>query len=232
MKKRPVLIKLLAVSILAVPIVCFTILSQLDKNFYHVLSPLLKIEFILLNVTSIVSAIGVWRTRPWGFRLFITYVGIIVATDLVDFITNPHGRNLWHYLDIGFAVAGIAVIFRKRNRDVFYNEAIRWWERATRIRVNLDGTVKSENGILQANFINMSQSGCLTTLQNTLPSGNIVKVEFEIKGQKFMIPARVVRLNPKPQGLAFEFLHKGLFDRIRLGLILRSNKEVLSKAVA
>jgi hypothetical protein len=232
MRKRPIFIKILALSVFIAPLLCIALLADMNREFYHLLTNDLRLQLFVFVGASWLSAYGIWRARPWGIKLFLFYIAAIVVADLGDFIAHPLGRNAWHLIDILVGAIGVAIILRKKNRDVFFNRALRWWERATRFDTNIKSDFISNQNKSVGEITSLSASGCFSSLSQSLEIGAVVKIDFHINGKNELLDARVVRLNTKPAGVAFEFIHKNKMAEFLFGMRLKKQKHTQLKAAA
>ena len=91
----------------------------LNPTAYKQLSPLgskVSILFLLLAVLLVLSGIGWFRRRLWGWRLAVVIIGIQVLGDLINLV-----RGDWLRGGTGAVIAGTLLLYllSARVRDVF-----------------------------------------------------------------------------------------------------------------
>ena len=86
----------------------------LNPTAYKQLSPLggkVGILFLLLSVALVVSGIGWFRRRLWGWRLAVAIIGTQVLGDLVNLV-----RGDWLRGATGIIIAGALLLYLLRSR--------------------------------------------------------------------------------------------------------------------
>jgi len=92
---------------------------SLNPTAYQQLAPLggkVGILFLLLAAALVISGIGWFRRRPWGWRLAVVIIGTQVLGDLINLV-----RGDWLRGGTGAVIAGTLLLYllSARVRDVF-----------------------------------------------------------------------------------------------------------------
>lgn len=194
MRTRPWSIKSVSIFLALCPFAVFTFFVL--KPGYPPAGELIQKfswEIWALAAACLVTAYGVWVVRPWGFHAFFYLIAAVVFGDVSQLAHQPTFVFNWGYVtDLAFALAGAWFLYRER--DLFYNPRLRWWERAPRFNVNIPSSIHLFNGgAYRGEVLNISSTGVLARVPVTLKEGDLVTVTFHLGNQNFTSPLKVIR---------------------------------------
>ena len=192
MKNRPLsLIFVAFVQICIGPL--FVGYLYLQNTSVQTMSLLLNWQSILVFVCSVIVAIGLWRVRIWGYLLYLTFSAALIGYVAYQFIKHPVAAN-YLLVVISAAVAGcFAAVLQKHISAPYFNPALRWWERARRVRVQLTAKLLVHNRLHQGEVLDISTSGCFAHLeQMDLQPGDVVAMQLDVLEYCLKTQAKVI----------------------------------------
>jgi hypothetical protein len=229
MPRRPFALKLMIAFLCLAPIGMIAVLVYYDRTFYRDLPWLVNLQIGLFCVSSLLAAFGIYRARALGFWTFLLFILGCAVVDLNDFVSHPEDRNIGYLLDLIFASIGLLIIFHKRYRQLFFDKAMRWWERSTRF--NVDWPVQAQVadqtpvvGTLQS----ISYSGCFIASTAQIALGTRFPITFGLNGQNQTFQVEAVRASHNPAGVGCTFIH----SNARAESDLKSALKKMSKQTA
>jgi hypothetical protein len=176
MKKRPLSITIIALLYLLEPIgnIGFAAWANNLPVFgpAGVLAHLIWSDWLVLALFPLVAA-GIFMVRPWGWYLFLTFSVALIAYNLiVHFYLNPNYGFPTVLVFIVIISAVSALFLRRHVQAPYFNPRLRWWEVASRFRVNLQARLSTNHhGPLCVQLLDISTTGCFVDYHGPLQVG-------------------------------------------------------------
>ena len=211
MKNKPLLILFITIGLLLVPVV-YLVRALLFINSNDIeINPLAIFLFVQLTVISCIVAYGVWKVQLWGFYALIGFGFLTTVLDLYSWQTQSFQNSWWVMLDFVSVLAGITLIIQEKVRKPYFNPKIRWWETATRLRVDLPANLYINGQKNEVLVLDVSTTGCFVEFDLPLEVGQTSKIDINHDLLKFESDGLVVRKseNPIGYGIKFENTSKG-----------------------
>lgn len=206
MKHRPLPITLLASFLLAAPIVILIYL--LCGNDWNIISSAeqISMHMLLLAVASYVVGIGIWKVRPWGFYSLIGLTLGVVAYNIYEYYIAPETlSHLNLLLIVGFAIA-VYFITREHVTAPYFNPRVRWWERADRLDVNLQGEFQIKDKKVRYPILDISSTGCFVAFKDIVNPDDLIPMHITLLDFDFSVVLRVIRHSENPEGYGLMYV--------------------------
>jgi hypothetical protein len=162
-----------------------------------ILSHLLWTDWVILALFPVV-AVGIYMVRKWGWYLFISFSGLLIAYNLfVYFFLNPNYafETILFFILI---ITGMSAFFLRRHVCApYFNPRLRWWETAARYRVTLHTDILTEKGALPCETIDISETGCFLECAEPMVEGSSVWVKINCQGAEINVIGKIVRKSGK-----------------------------------
>ena len=226
MKNKPLLILFITIGLLLVPVV-YLVRALLFINSNDIeINPLAIFLFVQLTVISCIVAYGVWKVQLWGFYALIGFGFLTTVLDLYSWQTQSFQNSWWVMLDFVSVLAGITLIIQEKVRKPYFNPKIRWWETATRLRVDLPANLYINGQKNEVLVLDVSTTGCFVEFDLPLEVGQTSKIDINHDLLKFESDGLVVRKSENPIGYGIKFentskanakLMKQILKNLRMG---------------
>lgn len=206
MREKPKIIIYMASAILLVPVVASLLVyagTHFQKQF---MDRGLVQDFILLCVGAVIVSYGVWKVRSWGFYLLLGFGLAVIGMDLQQIITTPSTLNVWHFVDGLLVFVGFGIILQERIRAPYFNPKIRWWERASRHKTDIQGAVEYQGQDKKSLILDISATGCFIDVDLSAQVGSVVDVKINFGGVQFTSKAKFVRHSNNPRGVGLMYI--------------------------
>jgi hypothetical protein len=152
-------------------------------------------------------AAGIWRVRPWGYFLFLTFSSLLVGIFLHKYATEPIATHYYGLVALILVIGSTAVLVKRHVMAPYFNPKIRWWETSERVRGSLHTEVASSIGTFSAEVLDLSVTGCFVMTSASLKSGDILFVKFDQFGIRIFVMTKVVRqVDDRHKGYGLMFL--------------------------
>jgi len=167
-------------------------------------------DWIILALFPVV-AFGIYRVRKWGWYLFLSFSALLIFYNLfVYFRLNPNYQLRTVILFILIITAITAVFLRKHVYAPYFNPRLRWWEVASRYRVDLSAKLFTSEGVADCQLLDISSSGCFVNNCGNLKEGDNVWIVIRFSDTEIHCAGKVVRKSQQPQhpgyGIFFQTL--------------------------
>lgn len=205
MKNKPVHIIFITIGLLLVPVVYLArVLIFLNANPVQ-MSPLAIFLFAQLTMVSFIIAYGIWKVRLWAFYALIGFGFLTTVLDLYSWQFENFQLSWWILLDFVAVIAGLTLIIQENVRKPYFNPKIRWWETATRIRVDVPATLFIADKKHEILILDVSSTGCFADIDFPIEIGQVLKIDINHDLVKFESDAVVVRKSENPEGYGLMF---------------------------
>lgn len=168
------------------------------------------IHFVFALLTVPV-AIGIFMVRPWGYFLYLSYSVSLVAYFLYEYFVSPLLYNYGLLLMAVVILGAISLLIQQHVTAPYFSPRLRWWERDSRYRVNLQADFIIDGDSRKAQLLDLSLSGCYAILDTRVSAGDVVNVEVRLMDYKVKTLARVIWENkdhPGAYGVMFTDLDR------------------------
>ncbi len=227
MKEKPRIVLYMAAVILFVPLVA-AVLVYLGTHFQkQFLSRELVLDFAMLCLGALFVSYGVWKVRSWGFYLLLVFGLAVIGMDLQQIIANPKTLNAWHFVDAVLVIAGLTIIFQEKIKAPYFNPKIRWWERASRHRTDIQGHFKYGTSNQAALLLDVSATGCFSAFELSAELGSVVDVTVDFGKLHFESKAKFVRKSENPKGVGLMFVET---DTVNKKIIKEILKDIVKQS--
>lgn len=205
MKNKPLLILFITIGLILVPVV-YLIRVLFFLNISNLaINPLALFLFAQLTIVSLVIAYGVWKVKLWGFYALIGFGFLTSVLDTYSWQQQNFQFNWWVVIDFVAVAAGIVLIIQENVRKPYFNPKIRWWETATRLRVDVPANVIINGQKNETLILDVSSSGCFVDFDSPLEIGQLLKIEITYDLFSFESEVQVARKSEKPVGYGLMF---------------------------
>lgn len=224
MKKRPLSIVIIAIIYLLEPIgnlVQAAFVNEMPLfGEFGILSHLLWTDWVILGLFPVV-AIGIYMVRTWGWYLFISFSGLLIAYNIFVYFLNPNYALETVLLFIFIITFMSAFFLRKHVYSPYFNPRLRWWENAARYKVSLESQIFTKSGVEKCKTLDISETGCFLGTEALLDEGALVMLKIECKGVVISCLGKVVRKSGEKErvrgyGILFKALPKETRKLLRL----------------
>jgi len=176
----------------------------------------------------LVTAVGIFMVRKWGWYLFIGFSLFSVGMTAFNHFSDPT-VNLPYTLSFEIAVLlSIAFFFTKHVRSPYFNPRMRWWETSKRFRVTLDSSVISEHKNASGKVLDISEDGCFLAAPIKLDEGENIWIKIKSLGIVVNCIGRVVRLSEpgEPKGFGVMFTSLGSESKKSLNQLMSKLRKI------
>lgn len=206
MVKKPLLIKLVSLFLLAAPFVGGLLILSRAQFRFDVFREIVSWEMVALGVACFASAFGTWKVRNWGFYLFYAFIVTVIAVDLISAFRTTFHYSMWHVVDAVLVGMGILVMSRKHIIEPYFNAQVRWWERAIRYRANVYASLHNKGHNTHTQILDLSTTGCFIRAEKAVDVSDEMELIFEFCGEQVKAPVKVTRQSHMPIGYGLEFM--------------------------
>lgn len=220
MRQKPWFVLMLTWSLLLVPV------TEIGLYFFttrvqniHLPARIVTILWVF-GITCLIAAYGVWKVRPWGYISFFFFVLGIFGGDLYRIIKIHSVLTFWEILNVSLVAFGLIFILNKHISTPYFNPRVRWWERPSRLRVDLPTSMVSNGRQIKGQLLDLSSSGCFFDTQEGLIPGEAVSMDITFSNIKFESTAVVIRHMENPQGFGLMFIKTSFKDKKKIKLII------------
>ena len=222
MRQRPWVIKFVAVSLFIVPLTAAWFVFTTTRESGTPADVTIIVDLWVLGIGACVTALGIWRIRPWGFFTFFGFVIGVIGGDLYHIYQSPGTLRALDYLDAIVAAASVVFILQKHITAPYFNPKIRWWESAKRHKVELTSTVFIVSDKQKAQILDISETGCFVNMeQPKVNQGQVFKMSVEFEHFYFESNVRVIRHSVNPRGIGLMFIETNRGNRRELHRLIK-----------
>lgn len=223
MKNRPWLIKVIMASLFIVPLTAILCVFTSARESGVPADATVILDVWVIGVGTCIAALGIWRVRPWGFFTFFGFVLGVMAGDLYHIYHNPGTVRTLDYVDGAVAAMCLVFILQKHAAAPYFNPKIRWWETATRHKVDLEATVVVADANFPTQVLDISETGCFVRKDAPdLSQGQVVNIGIRYNHFYFESPVRVIRHSAQPSGVGLMFVDTNKQNRRELKRMIRA----------
>ncbi len=196
MKKRPLSVIIIAVLYCFEPIGNLATAAFVNKIpfFGHdgILFRLMWSDWIILILFPIVG-VGIYMVRKWGWYLFLAFSALLIFYNIFVYKYLNQNYTLETVLLFILIITAVSALFlRKSVYAPYFNPRLRWWEAAKRFRVNLEAFLVTKERSFACTTLDISETGCFLELQDDIPLGSRVMVEFKCGAFEISAAGKVV----------------------------------------
>jgi len=235
MKKRPLVIKLIALGYLLTPvsfIVQYFIFSKSSIFQASTWMTLLTPYKLSLIIIPPIVAFGVFKMRQWGWYLSLVHMFFILGNNTLSFLV---GSRTPPWAIIIFSLVTLVVlltIVRKEIRAPYFNPKVRWWEAKPRYAMVMQVEMGNDRMKITGETFNISEGGMFMVS----PSEVKIDEKFNInlmreKTDSIYCEGRIVWVNPSgealPQGFGFQFTQIDQPAILEIRRYIKDQKKVL-----
>lgn len=233
MKKRPLIITILAVIHLIEPLLKIGYLkfetgfewTVILDNIFSINSPKAFLEFWFLYP---IAGVALFFVRQWTYALFVGVQAYSIFAHLTyQKFTWPYVAEtpfISHSLLLVFNLLVIAYVLMPEVRKLFFNPAIRWWETPTRYYYELPCSVTfgDSNDLVDINILNISKTGCFIKYPGEVVDGQPLSLHLTYGTNDITIDAEVVRITEFQgnQGIGVKFHFQNIWQHFTMNNIL------------
>ncbi len=224
MKKKPIVIIVVAAFFLISPFVIILQTSLLTNTPvigpYNITAKLSLSDWIILAL-YLVCAVSVFSVRKWGWYVFILSSLYLIGSNLAVFFFRPnYGAAVLILSNLVLAV-GAGVFFRRAVIAAYFNPRIRWWEQATRLRINVYAEIGPAR--TTAEILDVSASGAYIAGTENLVVGSPCAVTLHCLSHTVRLESVVMSdtRRGKETGYGLRFVNTGRIEKDGLNHILR-----------
>ncbi len=213
MKKRPLIIKIVALGYVLTPLtfviqyLYFSNLSITDaESFKHLITPY-KLSFIIIPP---IIAYGIFRVHEWGWYLALAHLIYITGNNTVALFV---GSRTPHWAIYVFTVITFVVLLtfvRKEIRAPYFNPRVRWWETKPRYKITLDVEMSNDRTEITGETYNISEGGMFMVSEDDVNINEHFNVKLSRKEvNPVSCEGNIVWINKDnpniPSGFGFKF---------------------------
>lgn len=218
MKKKPLLIIILAIFHLLQPLINILYLKlTTDYELSVIFSNLLELDGVKNNfdfwLLFPIGGIALLYLRSWTFFLFLAVqVYSIILHVTYEKFTWPYVSEYPLFFSIILLIFNFIFIiyaFLPEIRQLFFDKTKRWWETSKRFFISTPCklTVISKGSSFNSNIINISKTGAFVECHIDLPKGTIISIDFNYKLKNYSFSGKLVSSheinNIKGMGIKF-----------------------------
>ncbi len=237
MLKRPLILKLIALFMFIYPLLQVAFLSiEKERSFQYTLN------WTLTSLT-VLDFFNFWFLFPLSGVLLLgvkiySYVAFI-AIQLYSFYFHLNYEPFsWPYLAktpsassyilLGINMIIVGYLLLPRSREIFFDKSLRWWERGSRYTINEPCFAKYDGKEVHGKVCDLSFGGALLELDEPIPKGKVINLDFDILGKEVSLQAEVIRFintDGKPMfGTKFNF--KNIFEKFKIKFLMFSISKI------
>lgn len=196
MPKRPLIITVIALCYLIAPVAIIVQGSFVSRiplfGPHNIFTRLYYTDIIILCLYPVCS-IGLYSVRKWGWWVFLGgSIALIVYNVVVYLISPMYNIVLLVIFNVGLAVVA-GIFFRKHIIAPYFNPRLRWWESDPRYRLEIAVYIVAGAERIGGEALDISESGCLVSLDKTLELGNIYPISIRCMDHQVDLQGRVMR---------------------------------------
>lgn len=166
---------------------------------------------LVFTILTIPVSVGIFMVRPWGYFAYLTYSVALIGYFLFEYFTSPLLHNYGLLLGAVGILGVVSILIQRHVTAPYFNPRMRWWERHSRYRVNLQAEFMIDGDARKAQLLDLSMSGCYAVVDSKVAPGDVVTVEIRLMDFKVRTLARVIwenREHPGSYGVMFTDLEK------------------------
>jgi hypothetical protein len=229
MKKRPFIIKLIALCLILSPIWFITQTMYIFKIQIGYIASVFKLlnwhGWTMLIVSPLVG-VGVFKVKKWGFYLLCIFAALSLVSNITIYATGLTTFPIWLIILLNVLIlAGLILFVRKEVYAPYFNPNLRWWEQAKRYYYQDMKVLIKEFGtnklVAEANSFDISESGVFIASDKEVAAGELYSLEMQFaKGGFLFSDAEVVWVNKEdgsfPKGFGCRFVDATSFLKRRI----------------
>lgn len=196
MPKRPLIITVISLCYFIAPL--FIIIQGSLMSGIPLFGPqsiftrLYYTDVIVLCLYPVCSA-GLFSVRKWGWWVFLGCSLALILYNVIVYIISPmYNVVLLVVFNVGLAIVA-GIFFRKHIIAPYFNPRLRWWESDTRYRLEIAAHVGEGSERIAGEVLDISESGCLITLDKTLELGNTYPISIRCMDHRVDLQGRIMR---------------------------------------
>lgn len=237
MLRRPLILKLFAIFLLIEPILRTAFISiESEFEFFTVLQRSVALQsFDFFNYWFLfpLSGILLLSVKLYSYLLFIA-----IQLYSLYFHLNYEPYS-WPYLAespsmtayalLCFNVFMMMYLLLPTSREIFFDKNLRWWERASRYTLNEPCFVSFQDSKIHGKVIDISFGGALLQLDDSIESGGLINIDFDILGKNIPLEAQIVRVIRDEEGntrYGAQFIFNSYWEKLKLRLLMMSVSKV------
>ena len=223
MKKRPLILTILALMHLAYPffyliqVVWFgkVPIENVMSLIPVIYNPLKHPHFFYISVVSLVIGYGLFRVWVWAFYLFLVNAVYSVVHNfyvlffMYGFSDDPF-KGILRIVGILASLGVVGYFIRKEIRAPYFNPRMRWWESAPRYVVNIPVSFKGHASSDDAKIYDLAIGGAFVVTKGEFKLGEYHDCTFtlnetdnvDVKGEVVWVSDGTGR---HPQGVGVKF---------------------------
>lgn len=201
MKKKPLIFSILAILLLIEPLVKL-LYFRLETGFdlTRILENILS-EDSMLNIFEFwivypLAGLCLFRIRKVTYFLFLAIQAYSIYTILsYEPYTWPYYSQspfIYNYFLLIMNVAIIIYFLLPRVRRPFFDQRVRWWETKARYNIHLPCQLIFTNRNLEAEILNISQTGVFVKEIPGIVVGDKTMIAFGHNNLQFHLPAQII----------------------------------------
>lgn len=169
MKKRPLLVKFLALCFLLSPLgilIELAIMAELPLPYLWLVftPPFWHPQVLIVTLLTPVVGYGIWSTKCWGFWAVLAYSLGMFVNNIVLFVLGITFDNILITIAFNTIMIAIVLVFLMPVvRAPYFNPRLRWWEQATRWKTHDLRVLVKEFGtgrlLFEAEAFDISETG-------------------------------------------------------------------------
>lgn len=222
MKNKPFLILFLTLGLILVPVVYLVRVILFLNVVPTEINPLAIFLFAQLTIVSFIIAHGVWKVQLWGFYALIGFGFLTAVLDTYSWQDSNFQMSWWIIADFVAVIAGITLIVQENVRKPYFNPKIRWWETATRLRVDVPAELTVDGKKHEILILDVSSTGCFADIELPLQINQLLKIQISHDLIKFASDVTVVRKSENPAGYGLKFENTNKINTKLMTQILKS----------
>jgi hypothetical protein len=192
MKKRPLLVRLLAYALWLAPVGMTIELVYIYRvplhQWYYIFNPeIWNWQVILASVISPLVGFAVWTVHRWGYFALVAYAVLLLINNLAiwafDLALSPIGLRIALLAGI---ILLVVILMRRQFMVPYFNPRLRWWEQARRYHTGTFHVAlkefKTGTILFEADSFDVSVTGCFIASDHEVRIGEVFGFNIGIPG--------------------------------------------------